>query len=383
MQLNLFSSNARTLYLQDAINALVQPEGSVIHLRYEENYVAEYLKQNMPAVGTQTLIYLADAQRQAEPQAIYPLRHGTLAGIERYEGVIHFWVRLGPYPAVNSREIYNAAVATAVARLGSDLPSNNIHAVLKSPFTFGDANNYQAFPTIVSAISEYCLDANRLAFVRITGVERIEGKRLVNEGPVETLVASGLPPFPQYVWKPGKTYVVSLSWHTPAGHTLRGTDDLPLQLNFEHDEDLLSVSGPHSMLINGRYDREYLLITVRKPSKTTRTNLTIRVVQQNDEAPPHTPPNQGVLGVYYQMPVEIPVDDRLAGRYLLVGDVLTTIGPSLLAAAALFIRFFPQGTSTPTATLEIPLWLLVAVILAILMIFFGIFCKYHGNKLKE
>lgn len=383
MQLNLFSSNARTLYLQDAINALVQPEGSVVHLRYEEKYVAEYLKQNMPGVGTQALIYLADAQRQTEPQAIYPLRHGTLAGVERYEGIIHFWVRLGPYPSVNSREIYNVAIATAIARLGPDHPSNNIHAVLKPPFTFGDTNNYNAFPTIVSAISEQCLDANRLAFVRVTGVERIEGKRLLNEGPVETLEASGLPPFPQYVWKPGKTYVVSLSWHTPAGHTLRGTDDLPLQLNIEHDEDLLSVSGPQSMLINGRYDREYLLITVRKPSKTTRTNLTIRVVQQDDETPPHTPPNQGVLGVHYQMPIEIPVDDRLAGRYLLGGDILTTVGPSLLAAAALFIRFVPQGMSTPTTPLEIHRWLLIAVILAISMILLGIFFKYYGNKLKE
>jgi hypothetical protein len=362
-RLYLFSSNATDLYLQDAINTLSQPPGSIVHYRYEETYVDPALVntvQTADLLNSAVLLSLFDHRFLAvaaltaltSAQVIFPLRHGTLIGFEHVDSVLHFWVRLGEYVQIQTLPGYGRLVADVVSRLGLLLPT-------KTPGRFAALGDGAALVEevpglgirmIVEAITQDCLDPARLAFLQVGGVQRIERGILVNEPQDRTSqsLAKGLPALSRALWKPATTYVIGVSWYAPAAPPV-GSDGHSLVLSIEHDDTQLVVAGPSTIRMTGRYDKEYVYVTPRVPNKSVQTSVTLRVVQQDGQVPPSIPKNLTVLGLSYTLPVLIDAGEGRYTRMTAWSDAGVAAGVFLVVLAGLLVKPAVPGTATTAA----------------------------------
>lgn len=343
-RLYLFSSNSTDLYLQDAINTLSQPAGSIIHFRYDRLYLQSTLWGQLAEGlrGCEVLLclfnhqFLADNVGTPATDVIFPLRYGRLVDVEWDDSVAHFWVKLASPVQVDTEVGYGQMVHNLTTRLGAYLPTATpgVFAALGDgsplPQSPSDQN---AFRTVVEVISKTCLDASRMAFVQLDAVQEVDWSQQKFVSSPD--VTSKLPAWHAYAWKPDVTYAIGFSWYAPPGKGPKGSDGQSLVLQIEHNAEHLAVVGRNVIPLNGRYDKSYLYVTPRTPNKSLQTNLTFKVVQQDGKAPASVPPNLTVLGLNFTFPIVIDAGEVRAKRTVAYAETAIAVGLFLVAIAGI------------------------------------------------
>lgn len=109
--LHLFSSDFRTTYIQDALNAIAAPKGFIVKWRYNKELVWDTVEPNN-LVGHQALLWYVHAQLQADanqdmtptPMAYVPLRHAKI--LEVREEVNYIFFKMAVQELVQPKEDY-------------------------------------------------------------------------------------------------------------------------------------------------------------------------------------------------------------------------------------------------------------------------------------
>jgi hypothetical protein len=312
----LFSSNARQLYMVDALNSLALPKGWIQHFRYQAKYVDSRIgdcinDQNKldSFLGSKVIIVSVDQDNSSKPNVIrgvYPIRYGNLVKLRNISGVIHFWFSLDKlfvYPENN--QITSADLVSAGLRklLSNNGPDNSIYASIGSNLPLSSTHGVNAseqFLGVVRALTGRGFEGEKTLFVAVS--DFILTKRELSHGKVLTHTNSDVPVvlgptegLSGYELVDNSIYSINLSSLNEVlpGQVSQKTAYLFIEVN----KDYVEVIGPSELPVTGRYDQYQFII---KPKRQTRNQWTILSISVKKDSE--------ILGLRWDVPVLVKPD---------------------------------------------------------------------------
>ncbi|WP_320775765.1 hypothetical protein [Streptomyces sp. CRN 30] len=127
------ASDARTQYAEDILTALALPAGSVLQLRYDDQYLSQPLRQSCvsgESVGRRFMLSFMSAMSSGR-HFVIPVRFCRVVDTQVLGGVWVFRVAMEQYPALDGWPTDSDALEELGSRLQSDLSDGN-----DAPFSF-------------------------------------------------------------------------------------------------------------------------------------------------------------------------------------------------------------------------------------------------------
>lgn len=386
--LYVFSSNAQKTYLVDALRGLMIPRGMVIHVRYEEKYVHPTILEGLPHSGHATenlyrdsrvlMSYLLQERRPNEedevgnpwwPVEVFPVRAGTVLDTYEEGGVVHTYFSVDEYPSyeenlVDLRRICMQALhPTGINRkfyasIGQAL----------SPSMLSGESDALAFNRIIKSLepNHFCsvertsagtteLASYDPVFLQILGIKRLKHRDWLGEvvdSPVHLEPLHERAYERAYRLTSADPHIISIGFYQPRWSTI---PDRGCTIEIKVPGSLFSTSPPEELPISSRYDLQEASFIAARGEMGWVSQLRLRVNCESIEKPAGSKnPKREILFADWTCWLKLP-----RPGWAIVLDVLgvaATVGVGVLGVLA--------GQRLQT----IPLWVVLAILLASLII---------------
>lgn len=297
----LFTSNARSQYIQDVLNILSVPNGTLYHFRYDEKWVSIEQQSLRTQKGQEVLVVFADThfqdgeERRPKDKSdykFYSIRCGVLKDTYKEGTIVHLYFELGDFVSWNPNRVLEIVDVDNTSEqqdhstnklLNIPNPSTDCFlAIFDGQIHLGSsADNPQRWESIVTVL-EQIPDFQRAVFYRIAALRRFKRpymvyiERILNSKAKEfdliALKSQILPNKSGYALESGRIYSLELTFFRPGnGKDIDGAVIKPAI------DDTFFAFNPENIDVGFRYEQHTISLVPKVVNQDVYTRLVVSI----------------------------------------------------------------------------------------------------------